>query len=59
MLVLGTSNSNKCGDFRKLWIGKPLADKLKKFGREGQPAIIGFYFRQGLVLNAVGVLFKD
>tara|TARA_B100000945_G_C19889322_1_gene370939 strand:- start:305 stop:415 length:111 start_codon:yes stop_codon:yes gene_type:complete len=36
-----------------------LADKVKKFGGEGQPAIIGFYFRQGLVLNAVGVLFKD
>lgn len=41
------------------WIGTPSGNEVKKYGGQGEPAIIGLYFRQGLVLNALGVVFED
>ena len=41
------------------WIGKTTGNQNKTYGGQGEPAIIGVYYRQGLVLNAFGVLFEE
>lgn len=41
------------------WIGDPSGNQVKQYGGEDEPPIIGVYYRQGLVLNALGVLYAE